>query len=495
MTGKRSFTRLGAVAIILMTVGCRSSGSSPPSTQHPSGSADGSRVVSRPCDTARSLPKTACYWLEVPENREVARSRTIRLWVAVIRERGATATSSTVLSLTGGPGDAASPPFVNGNLVFVGPPLNLVVVDQRGSGRSQPRLDCPALDVPSDSSTTWAHRLGAARLAAAACRDRYRASGIDIDGYNTVENAADLVDLRKALGVKQWVLDGTSYGGRLAQEVLRQDPTGVSGMVLDSPLTYAPQGPSTLIAGARDAIVRLGAACDAQPKCSSEAPDLVTTMARAEATLDAHPVPATIGDENGNPHKVSVAGQELVALVYAAQYDKTLIPQLPGALVATAAGDSSFITAAAKQASDLIGDRATGIYDLVTCADDAAGTGGSDRDLISDPGVYGTLLLSWPWPLCDAWGVAPVPEGRLFPASSNVPVLLQQGSLDPVSAPTWAAEITAHLTAATRVVFNGYGHEVSYVNQCAIQMTTRFLATPAEPIDATCARAPAPPFR
>ena len=106
--------------------------------------------------------------------------------------------------------------------------------------------------------------------------------------------------------------------------------------------------------------------------------------------------------------------------------------------------------------------------------------------------MYGTLLLSWPWPLCDAWGVVPVTEGRLFPASSNVPV--QQGSLDPVSAPTWAAEITAHLTGATRVVFNCYGHEVSYANQCATQVTTTFLATPGQAIDATRARTPIPPF-
>ena len=123
------------------------------------------------------------------------------------------------------------------------------------------------------------------------CGNRYRASGIDVNGYNTVENAADMVDLRRALDVRQWVLDGTSYGGRLAQEVLRQDPAGVSGMLLDSPLTYAPQGPSTLIARATDAQGRLGAACDAEPRCASVMPDIAATLAAAQAALDARTPP------------------------------------------------------------------------------------------------------------------------------------------------------------------------------------------------------------
>ncbi len=489
MKSPRCNTRLGVLvaALSVIAVGCGAA-STPSSQQHQSGSSDG-RLVARHCDTASSLPKTSCYWLEVPEHRGVSGSRQIRLWVAVIHEKGVTPKSSTLLSLNGGPGDANSAPFINGNIIFVGPPVTLVIVDQRGSGRSQPRLDCPALDVPSDATTAWMLRLAAARQAAIACGNRYRASGIDINGYNTVENATDMVALRKALGVRQWVLDGTSYGGRLAQEVLRQDPAGVSGMVLDSPLTYAPQGPSTLIARAADAQGRLGAACDAQPSCASVMPNITTTLAAAKAALDAHPAAATIGDENGKPDKVAVTGQELLALVFAAQYDKTLITQLPRSLVATAAGDTSFITAAAQKASDLIANRATGMYDLVTCADDEAGMQTNDRAVIIDPGAYGSLLLSWPWPLCDAWGVQPVPGGALSPASSNVPVLLEQGSLDPVSPPTWATEIAAHLTDVSRVVFNGLGHGVSYANDCATRITNSFIAAPGQPVDAACARA------
>ena len=134
------------------------------------------------------------------------------------------------------------------------------------------------------------------------------------------------------------------------------------------------------------------------------------------------------------------------------------------------------------------------MYDLVTCADDEAGMQTNDRAVITDPGAYGTLLLSWPWPICDAWGVQPVPGGGLSPASSNVPVLFEQGSLDPVSPPAWATEIAADLTDVTRVVYNGLGHEVSYANDCATRITTTFLAAPAQPIATSCAGAATPAF-
>src|SRR4051812_35211287 len=60
------------------------------------------RLVGRPCDTASSLPPTSCYWLEVPERRDRADARTIRLWVAVIHEVGAEPTTAPTIFLTGG---------------------------------------------------------------------------------------------------------------------------------------------------------------------------------------------------------------------------------------------------------------------------------------------------------------------------------------------------------------------------------------------------------
>ena len=98
------------------------------------------------------------------------------------------------------------------------------MIDERGTGRSEPHLACPefAFAIPTTApyEDRAADRLGLATL----CRQRLESDGVDLDGYDTVESAADFVDLRHALGIDQFVLRGVSYGARLAREIYRQDP-------------------------------------------------------------------------------------------------------------------------------------------------------------------------------------------------------------------------------------------------------------------------------
>ena len=60
------------------------------------------------------------------------------------------------------------------------------------------------------------------------------AKGIDLNAYTSEQNAEDINDLRKALGIEKWVLYGVSYGTLLALEVMNQHPEGVSASILDS---------------------------------------------------------------------------------------------------------------------------------------------------------------------------------------------------------------------------------------------------------------------
>ena len=56
----------------------------------------------------------------------------------------------------------------------------------------------------------------------------------DLMAYNTASNAADINDLRLALGYDQVNLWGGSYGTRLALGVMRDYPEGLRSVVLDS---------------------------------------------------------------------------------------------------------------------------------------------------------------------------------------------------------------------------------------------------------------------
>ena len=114
---------------------------------------------------------------------------------------------------------------------------DVIFVDQRGTLKAEPFLSCPEIDEFTARFATWSWRIRPrprrARPATSACRDRHARDGWDLAAYNTTENAADVADLRIALGVDEWNVYGVSYGTNLALQLLRDHPEGIRAMVLD----------------------------------------------------------------------------------------------------------------------------------------------------------------------------------------------------------------------------------------------------------------------
>ncbi len=115
---------------------------------------------------------------------------------------------------------------------------DIVTYDQRGTGRATPSLECPERDEVAVATLQAAEDPADERAAVAAamraCRDRLVAVGIDLDDYDSEASAADLDDLRRALGYDRWTILGISYGGRLALATMRSFPDGIESVILDS---------------------------------------------------------------------------------------------------------------------------------------------------------------------------------------------------------------------------------------------------------------------
>ncbi len=120
---------------------------------------------------------------------------------------------------------------------------DLVLYDQRGVGLSEPALDCPELRtlrrelLPLPLPTEEAYRR--VREATRACHDRLKSEGFDLHRFTTRHNAADAIDLMRAMGVGRWSVYGVSYGTRVALEMMRTAPQQLHAAILDSP--YPPQ--------------------------------------------------------------------------------------------------------------------------------------------------------------------------------------------------------------------------------------------------------------
>jgi pimeloyl-ACP methyl ester carboxylesterase len=173
----------------------------------------------------------------VAEDRNDPHSR--RIEIGFVRFRSTSPhPGAPIVYLAGGPGGSGvatargprQPIFLALRQV-----ADVIALDQRGIGLSNHIPPCTA-----------AHRLdpagilNEANLAAyyaetlRACLVRWRAAGVAVNGYTTVQNAEDLEDLRRALGVPRIDLWGISYGTHLAMAMMRLHPRSVGRAALAS---------------------------------------------------------------------------------------------------------------------------------------------------------------------------------------------------------------------------------------------------------------------
>ena len=129
-----------------------------------------------------------------------------------------------------------------------------------------------------------------------ACRDRLAATGVDLAAYNSTENAADIADLRVALGIDSWNVYGVSYGSKLALIVLRNHPQGIRSVVLDSVSPATNNIVETWWSAPASSFKAIFAACAAQPACAAAYPNLEADFTATVNRLDATPAITQVKD-------------------------------------------------------------------------------------------------------------------------------------------------------------------------------------------------------
>jgi len=169
---------------------------------------------------------STCGYFTVPEKHalygKAASNNNIEIAVVKLASTSANKKPDPVVYLEGGPGGSASSSI--GYIVEDGNFLNdrdVYLVDQRGTGYSNPALICTEFDMAGTPAQVTA------------CKTRLEASGVDLDAYRSVQSAMDFVELRKALNIPQWNLYGISYGTRLATTIMRENSEGIRSVILD----------------------------------------------------------------------------------------------------------------------------------------------------------------------------------------------------------------------------------------------------------------------
>ena len=429
-----------------------------------------------------------CGYLTVPEDRSHPAGPQIRLHVAIFPSTAENPAPDPVFHLVGGPGgsllDMAGSYLMRGGAEFL-KKRDYILFNQRGTHYAEPFLDCPGRTEfeweLAGQALTLEERNRRQVGFLLDCQDDLMERGINLAAYNTAENAADVEDLRLALGYEQVNLYGISYGSRLALTVMRDYPEGIRSAIIDGVLPLqanldgeiAPQVHASLNAVFED--------CAADPDCSQAHPDLEATFYRVVDELNAEPVSLRTGGKT-----VVVDGYDFLDTYFQLLYSSDAIPWIP--LLIDRAGQGEFLETQIYAPPDR-GAWGTGMHYSVWCREEQSfETQEEAFALAADlPPVFGEYFADSPdWEVCAGWqaGIADPVENEAV--VSDIPTLVLSGHYDPVTPPSSGRQAAETLSNSFFYEFRYLAHGAMRSNRCALRIGLAFLDDPWTEPDASC---------
>ncbi len=455
----------------------------------------------------------SCGLLPVPENREKSRSRTIKLHFVKIaakkpkdwdtEEKGEwTKRADPVIYLTGGPGAQVTGYVKRLKDHGVLASRDLYILEQRGIGFSNDFCPKYGLFDPAVANTPDWDAYGRAQTAQMeACFAAAKGERVDLSGYNTIENARDVEALRRALGLDKWNVWGISYGSILGQAYINQDPAGIRAVVLDAIVPITPGAHFQRIGThyQRD-LDLLDAACGAQPSCARAYPDLQNRFKAAINKVKSQPIEVDAIDTEQFPAGKAWFFHDLVGgAPFSALYEQDNYPTLPAFIDAFVrrVEKNDYKALRALTAGGGFGGPggfgiSQGMYNAIACNDgwvlylkDAVAQDQREHPELAS--IFGDpALIDDQAALCKRYGMPPRPQEQYKTVVTDIPAIIANGQMDPITPPPLAQMIVPGFSRGTYVEFPYTGHGPTRSVKCAGEFLTKFFDAPEAEVDRTC---------
>ena len=459
----RTTRSLLALSLAAAIAGCSQPPTAGTTTKSPI--ADGKHtlgsLVFEPCNLRSILSRDSlqaqCTTLEVAEDRARPDGRKIKLniaWLPAYNE--ADASPDPLFLLAGGPGQAAVETFpaMNPMLKEVRERRHVLLVDQRGTGKSN-LLSCAPPEGGRDDfdASPEAMQAQATRCAQAL------ANKADLRHYTTTDAVADLEAVRKAIGAAQVNLMGVSYGTRVAQQYAMRHPQAIRSIVLDSPVPNTLKLGNIFARNLDDALALQFALCTKAAACKGKLGDPRAELDALLTRLRAQPVTVQYRDAITGEQKSEVLRAETVAgLVRMYAYMPAAGALLPKLIHEANAGRYEDLMALAQMMTgNMENAMALGMQLSVICSEDGDAMVARADDANT---VLGNLMPQGMAAMCKAWPKGQVPADFNQPLATSVPALVLAGEFDPVTPPRYGEEIVKTLPNARLFVLRGQGHSV-----------------------------------
>jgi pimeloyl-ACP methyl ester carboxylesterase len=458
-----------------------------------------------------------CGLLQVPENREDPDSRFIELvyvrlnstWKDEDKDKtddeddagiAPGKRDDPIIYLTGGPGAVAEYYVKRFKDHRIRKHRDMYILEQRGIGHSADFcLNYSSRNPQNFNADSLEKSAQGAQAASEQCLRNAMAAGVDLSAYNTIENARDVKALRIALGFEQWNVWGISYGTILGQAYVKEDPEGIRAIALDSnvPLDIR-ANPDFWRAPHwydRD-LKKLDELCQADDSCAGSFPDLGKRVRDAARATMGKPIAVEVKDTEQYPSgKAYFLSDAAAFMPFSLFYEQENYPALPAIIYAWANAienrDDVLFKAAAVASGDFVGI-SQGMYDAVLCNDgfrqEAIASTAADRaehPVLTDA-VYPVGAVEAREQSCVNLGLTPRPRDEYTPVQTDIPTLLIEGDMDPITPPPLAHAIEPGFSHVTFVEFPYAGHGPSRSVKCSGDLLNKFYDDPTAKPDLSC---------
>ncbi|UCD24486.1 MAG: alpha/beta fold hydrolase [Gemmatimonadota bacterium] len=384
-----------------------------------------------------------CGSYSVFEDRAAMSGRKIDLNVVVIAAESADPEPDPVFYFVGGPGAAATESASSAMWVLraLHPTRDIVLVDQRGTGSSNP-LDCDG--VVSDRTMQRFFMQFLEPDFVTGCLEKLRPSA-NVALYTTPIAMDDIDEIRAALGYEMINLYGGSYGTRAALVYLRRHTESVRTVALKGIAPTNMKNPLPFARAAERGLRGVFHACAVSPDCHAAFPDLEGDWRSVLAQFEAGAVQAEVHNpERGQSETVTIPRGVFMDGIRHLLYTVGRARHVPRTVHAAARGDFSiFAQLEIDQSIGFDNMLSDGMFITVTCSEDLAFI--EEHEI--GPASEGTYLQDYrvrrQLAACELWDVAEIPASFMDPIRVDTPALLLSGVFDtatPYEGGDWVAQ-------------------------------------------------------
>jgi pimeloyl-ACP methyl ester carboxylesterase len=423
--------------------------------------AEGSKAPARsatgklkPCHVPGVDEEVRCGRYEVYENRAARKGRRFGLNIVVLPAKGPEVAADPLVFLAGGGVAPATryASFLNEAYADLRPQRDILLVDQRGTGGSNP-LEC---DLPTDPASTVYRDEGRFLAAVRRCRKKLEQKA-DLRYYTTPIAMDDLDEVRGWLGYPRLNLFGVSYGTTAAMAYLRQHPERVRTVALQGVIPFDVPMWLEVPRSSQQALDEVLAACARQPDCHEAFPDLENEFGSLLKRLAEKPVKVKVSEaETGPEVEVTIDDEILRGFVFGVLSSASRIHDLPLLLHLAHQGD--YQPLAAKLAARGESGIPKGIYLSIVCSEVIPQFDPGALPAATAGTFMGALRVGRDVSACREWVRGWLPPGFRTPVKSDVPVLVMNGALDHLTPPRYGERVARSLAHTRQLVLPNRGH-------------------------------------